>query len=232
MVAMVEARFMTPQRRPIPADMLLVQERRRRLGLGPQSPSQSTHATGDADEIFATDEDRLVDEPQGAVTPTPVRGGVVLRKPISSLNLAHIGWSGPIDHGMLQAALVCQPVGGRDAHKYAALFGASSVAADGSAALEVTLDEGDLSLLTAAASSQAQHADALVRAARLPDRLVEADVTASDVVASVLDGYRRAALSCAWYEQLGVTPSAQSLRERDETAVTMLSTLRALLGER
>lgn len=226
MVAVVEACLVTA-RRPIPADMLLVHERRRRLGLG--SPSAPPTGSSD-DEIVTADDDQIVEEPQPVQRTAVAAGVVVLRKPIALLSLAHIGWSGPIDHHALQSALACQPVVRSDATAYARLFGDQTVAADADAALEVTLQADDLMLLTAAAART--QPNALVRAARLGDRLVEAAVTASDVVSSVLAAYRTAALACAWYEQLDAPPGAQALRERDETAVTMLSTLRALLGER
>jgi len=221
---------MTPKR-PMPADMLLVNERRRRLAGGGQmpAPNAGSSAAPVADEIFATDEDQLVDEPQTPSQAPPVRGGVLLRKPMSSVSLSHIGWSGPIDHVLLQAALACQPVHERDAAAFAQLFGGQAAPHDGSAALEVTLDEGEIAVLTSSGHAQP---DALVRAAQLADRLTGAGVSASDIVSSVLAAYRRAALSCAWYERLELKPSAQAHRERDETAVTMLSTLRALLGER
>lgn len=213
--------------RRVPADMLLVHERRRRLRRGSQS-SPSVHV--DDDEIVSADEDQLVEEPRASKRPALGGGALLLRKPIASLNLSHIGWSGPIDQRMLQEAIACYPVREADGSANTRLFGDQTAPLDGQAALEVTLEPGDLSLL-AAASGRAND-NALVRAAQLGDRLVEAAVTASEIVSSVLAGYRKAALACAWYEQLGVPVSAQALRERDEAAVMLLSTLRALLGER
>ncbi|MBV8262697.1 MAG: hypothetical protein JOY87_02615 [Candidatus Eremiobacteraeota bacterium] len=217
-------------KRPVPADMLLVNERRRRLAAGIATPARTAPSDAlDADDIFATDEDQLVDEPQAPAQPSPAHGAVVLRKPMSSVTLAHIGWSGPIDHELLQAALACQPVHKRDAAAHAQLFGGQTSPHDVGAALEVVLDQSEIAILSATGDAEP---DALVRAAQLADRLTGEGVSASDIVSSVLAAYRRTALSCAWYERLGLKASAQALRERDETAVTMLSTLRALLGER
>jgi hypothetical protein len=66
----------------------------------------------------------------------------------------------------------------------------------------------------------------------LPDRIAGALDDAVAAVSPLLAVYRRAALEHAWHEYLGQSSNAQLQRERDEAAVALLSTLRALLGER
>ncbi len=101
------------------------------------------------------------------------------------------------------------------------------------AALEVTLRRTDLDIVCALAALDVRTGVApLISAACLPERLTGAQASTQAVVCAVLTAYRRASLSLAWHLHLHGADGAQSLRERDEAAVAVLSTLRALLGER
>jgi hypothetical protein len=228
---MVEASFVTGRRR-VPADMLLLHERRRRLaGSTADRPSETEVAS---DEIFDPGEDQLietesVDEAHASADRS---GDVTLRRPIAHVSLTQVGWSGPIDHDALSAALRCYrqralslPGLGLDDAPF-------SMSDDG-AALEVTLRRTDLDILSGIIANDTRAGVApLVAAACLPDRLVGAQSSTRAVVSSVLAAYRRSSLSLAWHRYLRAAESAQSQRERDESAVAVLSTLRALLGER
>ncbi|MDQ6767325.1 MAG: hypothetical protein M3Z41_05905 [Candidatus Eremiobacteraeota bacterium] len=236
---------MTPQqRRPVPADMLLIEERRRRLrGDAPADAAQFSSTVQAADEeIFVSDDDQLIaDEDQQIeggllgeqAAADAASGDVLLRRPIAQVSLVQISWSGPIDHSALANALVCYPVGS-PGRSEPALFDAPPFSvADGGAALEVTLRPSDLALLRGLVSKAARlNADDLVRAARLPERLTGAELATRQAVSPVLGAYRRSALAYAWHRQLRATDSTQLHRERDEAAVAVLSTVRALIGER
>jgi hypothetical protein len=244
---MVEERVMTPQRRrPVPPDMLLIEERRRRLRGGATADVARIHSSLQATEteqIFVSDDDQLIadedqlieNEPLDEQTATDAASGdVLLRRPIAQVSLVQISWSGPIDHTALADALVCYPVDPREPLSEPTLFDMPPfAAADGGAALEVTLRGSDLALLRGLVRKAMQpNADDLVRAARLPERLTGAELATRQAVSPVLVAYRRSALAYAWHRQLCATDSTQLHRERDEAAVAVLSTVRALLGER
>lgn len=218
------------RRRPVPADMLLVAERRRRLAGSQSLPIAS-------DEILVSDDDQLI-PPEGAVGPAADSAGgeLVLYRPMAHITLAQVGWSGPIDHAALQSALSCQPKDRAQAQTRLGFLATAMPPAvpdvDG-AALEVALGDDDLAMMAGlASSSRHRAASELVRAALLPERLTGAEATTMQAVSHVLAAYRHAALEDAWHRYLGGPQNAQLHRERDEAAVAVLSTLRALLGER
>ena len=225
---------MTPRpKHQVPADMLLLQERRRRIQSGSIGAApEHRDAAADAEDIFSGDEDQLIEEAASAPPATPSRGDVVLRRPISSVSLAAVSWSGPIDHEVLQAALACHPLAAGDARSYPQLFEAALSDDESGSALEVTLHPQELGVLAQAATQATRGSTQMLLAARFPDRLVGAEAATCAAVSPVLAAYRHAALSCAWHERLGTAHDVQSHRERDEAAVAVLSTLRALLGER
>ena len=72
---------------------------------------------------------------------------------------------------------------------------------------------------------------ALVRAAALPDSIVGADAATVSGASTVLSAYRRATLVHAWEIALCGSAAPDSARERDASAVQLLSMLRALVGE-
>ncbi len=227
MVALLAQGFMSAPR-DIPPDMLLLQARAGRLARRPPSPDET------AIEIFASDEDALVesDEP---VDDDP--GSLRLRRPIASVHLGQIGWGGAIDHDALQAALACAPAGPLPDSRWRLILGshqapASEQAQDSASALEVTLSAADLALCEALAKSDAGRSlPAFAAALRLPDRLTGASAPTAAVLAEVLASYRRASLTCVWASCLELTRADLFARERDESAVALLSAMRAVLGE-
>ncbi len=221
---------MTSRRRPMPADMLLVAERRRRLAGSQSLPIAS-------DEILGSEDDQLI-PPDNASGPfADARASeIVLYRPMAHVTLTQVGWSGPIDHAALQSALSCQPKDLALAQTrlgFLASVMAPAVPDVAGAALEVALADDDVAMMAGLASSRS-HAGVpeLMRAALLPERLTAAEAMTMQAVSHVLAAYRNAALEDAWHRYLGGPQSAQLHRERDEAAVAVLSTLRALLGER
>jgi hypothetical protein len=221
-------------RRPVPADMLLVRERRRRIAGTPRE-IVAAEASLVSEEIFVSDEDQLI-EPEAVDEPSSIAGAssdVLLRRPMAHVSLAQVSWSGPIDHDTLQEAIACSAADTRDVLVHAGLFFEPPFRHDGSAALEVTLRANDLKVMSSlAAAGAGLHATPIIRAARLPDRLTGTEAATRQAVSPVLGAYRRSSLEYAWQKLLSRTQSAQLHRERDEAAVAVLSTLRALLGER
>jgi hypothetical protein len=219
----------TYSRRPVPADMLLVAERQRRLTASAKAPIRS-------DEILVPEEDQLIAADTGAGgSPLHSVGELVLHRPMAYVTLVQVGWSGPIDHTALRSALACQPKDPASADaRHTGLATATALRAPDAAgpALEVALHEDDLSLIAALTSSATSEALELISAAHLPDQLTGAEPTTMQAVSHVLAAYRCAALAHAWQRYVGGPQNAQLHRERDEAAVTVLSTLRALLGER
>jgi hypothetical protein len=233
---MVEKRLVTQRRRPIPADMLLIQERRRRTAGSPHARPGSEDALA-SEEIFVSDEDQLIEsEPLESVSSSAAASGdVLLRRPIAQVSLAKVSWSGPIDHDALQEAMLCAaPVDKLDILERAGLFLDQPFwRDDGNAALEVTLRASDLDVLRSLAAAGARLQTApIIRAARLPERITGAETATRQAVCGVLAAYRRSSLTHAWHGHLSRTDNVQLHRERDEAAVAVLSTLRALLGER
>ncbi len=232
---MVEKRLMTERRRPVPADMLLLQERRRRMPGAAREVVGSDEALV-SEEIFVSDEDQLIEnEPsEGASSRVAASGDVRLRRPMAQVSLAKVSWSSPIDHDALQEAMLCSPVEERDIIERSGLFLDQPFwHDDGGPALEVTLRASDLDVLRSLASAGARLQTApIIRAARLPERITGAESATRQAVSAVLSAYRRSSLAHAWHGHLSRADNIQLHRERDEAAVAVLSTLRALLGER
>lgn len=229
---------MTPRGpRPVPADMLLIAERRRRMaGSAPPGP-EAVEEDLVAEEILIPDEDQLI-ETEAAVEPSPARSAaqeLVLHRPMAYVSLTQMSWSGPIDHPALQTALRCYPLRAREgAARLLAFepppFPAGVVAG---AALELTLRAGDVAMLpTIVAPGARAEASQLFSAVCVPEKLTGAEPNTVHAVSPVLAAYRRASLAHAWHAYVNSFENAQLHRERDEAAVAVLSTLRALLGER
>jgi len=226
---------MTQSRRPVPADMLLLNERRRRMPGSTQQREAAEEALI-SDEIFVSDEDQLIEaEPAEELSSSAgAVGDVVLRRPMSQVSLAKVSWSGPIDHDALQEAMLCSPADSREVLERFGLFPDEQFWRDGGgAALEATLRASDIAVLCSLVSSGSRLQTApIIRAARLPERLTGVEPATRQAVSAVLSAYRRSSLGYAWHGHLSRTESVQLHRERDEAAVAVLSTLRALLGER
>lgn len=227
-----------PKPRPLPADMLLLAERRKRMSGQQLEAGVSARPSEEAQEILATDEDQLLEAPGAEKRPHAQGSGdkVMLRRPIEFVSLSLVGWSSRIDHDSLQSALLCFPIGSSDLRSLGQLWSQPPFPLDsqiGAAALEVALSPGDLELLhlvrERGAASPAQR---LFSAISLPDRIAGAEPTTALAANPVLSEYRHSSLSWAWHMLLTGSESETLHRERDEAAVSLLSTLRALLGER
>jgi hypothetical protein len=212
----------TRKPRALPADMLLLRARSQRT-------TAQTQAT---EEILASDEDEFVENVPKPKSLDP--GGKIFSRPIGDVHLGHITWNGQIDHDTLQAALACQnePSVAR-ANSFARdNVGARVYSRPEIVVLEVTVSESDLELSeTLLHKGQGSGQSAFGRALRLPDRVIGASASTKRALDAVLSAYRRAALAYGWQLHLG-GPLEYFARERDEAAVALLSTLRAVLGER
>jgi hypothetical protein len=157
-----------------------------------------------------------------------------LHRPLSQVTLMSVGWSAPIDHQALQAALACFVVDAAlEPDTLAVLGGRSPWREDDEASFLVFLRPQEIAIMRGLWSGdRAARASLLVSAARLPERLSGAESSTTAVVSSVLSSYRHASIAHAWHSVLTSQESIQLHRERDEAAVTVLSTVRALLGER
>jgi len=214
-----------------PADMLLMLERQRRLRSSP-----TPHAAQDDELLVESDE--IVDESQPREPHASGGGSIALYRPLALVTLAHISWSDVVDHAALQNAIACSPAGGRG--------GAAGVpswltevttlmlpaAPRDEASLYVSLAPDEIAMLSRAGSLLSRaDASALVLASALPVTIVGVDTATVSPAASVLGAYRRAALVHAWQTGLCGHAGPDAGRARDETAVQLVSTLRALLGE-
>lgn len=230
----------------LPADMLLVLERRRRLLGQPSPPHPAPHPSPSAshelleEQVLAEDHDldQLVDE---RAAPPEVSGLPLLElfRPLGAVMLARFGWSGAVDHDSLQEALACCPVPGQ-----AALFGLDpawfasvtdlriSHAPAEEPALAATMGRDDATAI-ANAFHKAPRAIALrlLRAAAMPEKVLGTTRWVALAAASPLAAYRTAALVHAWHAVLGIEPLTDIQLERDGAAINLLSTLRAFLGE-
>ena len=232
---------MSAGRRPLPADMLLVEERRKRLAGGGRAEGTALDA-GAAEELLIEGDDRLVGDDEllpdpafGASAPeqSPEPGDLVLRRPAASVSLVQVAWGGPVDHDALARAIACHPIEPDAAGFFHRTIGPALFAvAQPGAALEVTLRRADRALLERLAATAPGRMLPLVWAACLPARLSGVDVQTGSAVSGVLHAYRYAALRHAWHARSTGRDSVRFDRERDEAAVSLLSTLRALLGER
>jgi hypothetical protein len=237
---------MADEERPqLPADMLLLQQRRRRQAdretIAPEPNPQR-------EPIEESEEDRLlevaesVDQAGQELTPDPASGAgqtaIALFRPLAQVSVATLPWAGAVDHEALQAAIACCPIG--QPRRGAGFFERTLPAVvppalDGvprEAALSVRVGADELAALDLASRRASRQAGLrLVRAAALPNAIVGADRAAAAAAAPALAAYRATALVHAWHAAFGTAAPQELDRERDAAAVRLLSTLRALLGE-
>jgi len=226
----------TPQ---LPADMLLLAERRRRMrdadtGSADQSVPHDVHHSAqlEGDELL---DDALIAEPGEPVT--AARPALVLYRPLGQVSLTALHWTSTVDHEALQTAIVCCPVGapGSSALEQT-LVGALPmtlpVKPEGVPTLHVTLSSDDVAAVEHAVRRSERSAGLrLVRAAALPTGIAGAEPVSAGLAATALSAYRTAALIHAWNAAFGAPPARDLERDRDAAAVNLLSTLRGLLGE-
>jgi hypothetical protein len=216
----------------LPADMLLLAERRRRLGLTADVEPSTPPVDAAADDAF---EDVLIAE--AAEMPAESRTALVLYRPLAHVSLATQHWSSTVDHEALQTAIVCCPIG-RSASRP---FEQSLIAVvpttlpakpEGVPTLHVTLSADDIAAVEHGAVRTTRAASLrLVRAAALPTGIAGAEPASAGLAAAALSAYRTAALIHAWNAAFGAPAAADLERDRDAAAVNLLSTLRGLLGE-
>lgn len=243
---------MSGDKKPTP-DMLLVDARRRRLlggeaplRAGQISPAGDAAATPPAEpaDVIVGEEDAFVeDEPvvhafSRSTDPgraQPNKAGLHCYRPLTTVTLARLAWSGAIDHAVLQEAIACAPLdpGARAANLIRSAAAPSLRSAPlREPSLYVRLGDDDIEVLERALhGAAADIAGRLASAALLPDALVGAPAGAAYAASQALTSYRGAALVAAWREIMGAPALAEVARDRDSAAVRLLSTMRALLGE-
>jgi hypothetical protein len=250
---------MADESKSLPADMLLLQERRRRqAGQAPAAPAvpaapvapspQSPQHEAPPRETFEdNEEDQLLDVSDVAdedsvaesETAAPGAAAIALFRPLDQVSVASLPWAGAVDHDSLQSAIVCCPIG--PVRRGAGFFERTLPAVvpltldgvpHGEPALSVSVGADEVAALELASHRASRQAGLrLVRAAALPNSIVGAERAAAGAAAPALAAYRAAALVQAWHAALSASPSPELDRERDAAAVRLLSTLRALLGE-
>jgi hypothetical protein len=238
---------MSNNERRLPADMLLLRERQRRLqsarnvgDAADHRPATPEAAYGEkpAGEEMLLEGDSIVVEPARAVSPDVPKSGVGLYRPLAYVSLGGMAWSGTVDHEALQAAVVCAPVRGsagdeRPPQWLAAVttLALSAVPKD-EPALHAQLGADDIVILSRIGTRLSREAAMrLVRASALPSTIVGADSATTGAAGAVLAAYRHAALVFAWQSALCGNAAGDATRERDASAVQLMSILRALLGE-
>jgi hypothetical protein len=237
------------------ADMLLVEARRRRLLAGREStPATRGRATDesararelDSAVVLVADEDSIIEEESSDMNPSMAatvdqerlflqRAGVHCYRPLITVTLARLAWSGAIDHALLHEAIACAPL---DAAERAPNIARRSAAPPlrnaplGEPSLYVRLGEDDIvALERALGTAAADIGDRLASAALLPESLIGAPARAAYAASQALTAYRSVALVAAWREFMSAPGLAEVNRDRDSAAVRLLSTMRALLGE-
>lgn len=230
----------------VPADMLLLAERRRRMRQTASRPQPAVDRSADeavaaesASANFETDElldDVLIAETSDAAV--AARPALVLYRPLGQVSLAALHWTSTVDHEALQTAIVCCPVGPPGA---TGAFEQSLIAVlpltlpakpEGVPTLHVTLSADDIAAVEHAVRRTSRPAGLrLVRAASLPTGIAGAEPVSAGLAATALSAYRTAALIHAWNAAFGAPPAPDLERDRDAAAVNLLSTLRGLLGE-
>lgn len=211
--------------------MLLLQERERRLRM-------RKHVQPDAvNDVLVVESDALIEDAVLLEKRVETPGALALYRPLAHLSLARMPWSGAVDHGALQDAIVCSPP--RDAATESSagwLYAVTTLALDrvprDEPALHVSLGADDVAVLSRVGTRLAREgALGLVRAAALPTSIVGTDADTVSLAGTMLAGYRHAALVFAWQTALCGNAAPDIARERDAAAVQLLSMLRALLGE-
>lgn len=196
----------------IPADMLLLRERRRRMS-GTDARESPRLAATESSESVLLESDAIVDDRAGTIVEP--ENATPMYRSLGAVTLAQLSWTGAIDHEALQSAIACAPA-----------------RPPAGPALHVVLDAGDTALLQSArARYDADLASALVRAASLPTTIVGADASTVDAADPILASYRQAALVFAWRNAIGPDAGKDETSRRDEAAAQLMSLLRALLGE-
>jgi hypothetical protein len=237
------------------ADMLLVDARRKRMLAGRADTSvargheaaESTRTNGpDPATVLVAEEDAIIEDDSAdrdlsttaAVDQERLllqRSGVHCYRPLITVTLARLAWSGTIDHALLHEAIACAPLDAALRAPNVARRAAAPAlhnAPLGEPSLYVRLGEDDVIALERALESASEDVgDRLASAALLPDSLIGAPARAAFAASQALAGYRSAALVAAWREVMDAPGLAEVNRDRDSAAVRLLSTMRALLGE-
>lgn len=223
----------------LPADQLLLRERRRRMTSPSPTAVGPAAGMGSITEPLLLESDAIVEG--FAAEEAPARDGALhLYRPLESVTLAAMSWTGAIDHATLQRAIACAPIEGRapavSTGSLAKLSMAGAAPAASEPALHVTLSASDVELLERVASTYSgARAEELVLASFLPSTIVGADASTVDAATVVLTTYRRASLVVAWHDAIGEAAGgdagADATSRRDEAAAAAMSMLRALLGE-
>jgi hypothetical protein len=218
----------------VPADMLLLRERARKR----KTPASGAAPTAqENDNVVLLEEDALV-EPSGQnETPSSPTGALALYRPLAHVSLSAVAWSGPVDHALLQNAIVCAPARGsastRPPEWLSAVvnFTIGEMPPD-TPALYAALTVDDVALLGRTGLRHSREsALGLARASVLPSSIVGTDAATADAAASALGAYRRSALVYGWQVALHGDASVDATRDRDAAAIELISTLRAVLGE-
>jgi len=219
-------------RRP-PADMLLMLERQRRL----RSSSPPAAPAPSHDEELLVEADEIVDEAELREPIDAAGGSISLYRPLALVTLTHMSWSGAVDHVALQNAIACSPMVGAGTAAVPSWLAAVPTPALPSEPRDepsffVSLAPDEIAMLSRAGVRLSRaDAAALMLASALPATIVGTGTASVSHVTSVFGTYRRAALVYAWQAGLCGHAGADAVRARDESAVQLLSTLRALLGE-
>lgn len=191
--------------------------------------------TGASSEPVLLESDTIVD---GLVAESAPLSDAALHlyRPLSTVTLAQMPWTGAIDHGTLMLAIGCAPMAAQEFviapgwFSNLALAGAAPAA--GEPALHIALSTGDVELIeSAGARYVGSVANELVLATLLPSTIVGADASTIDAAAAVLTTYRRTSLVVAWLDAISSGAGADATSRRDEAAAAVMSMLRALLGE-
>ena len=178
------------------ADMLLVDARRRRLLAGrstsgsvrfPTTEDDAEHPSrSDPSNVLVADEDAIIEEESGehdlsasAIAdhdrPQFQKGGLYCYRPLTTVTLAQLPWSGAIDHAVLHEAIVCAPFGaGTRAPNLVRCAAAPELgrAPRGEPSLLVRLGDDDVAALELALGSvSADIGGRLASAALLPESL-------------------------------------------------------------
>jgi hypothetical protein len=231
----------------MPADMLLLAERRRRMRQSPgAAPPPADRLVPDESVTAETpswryETDELFDDVLIAETSEPtlaVRPALVLYRPLGQVSFAALHWTSTVDHEALQTAIVCCPIGTSatsgpfDQSLVAVLPLTLPAKPEGVPTLHVTLSADDIAAVEHALRRTPRPAGLrLVRAAALPTGVEGAEPVSAVLAATALSAYRTAALIHAWNAAFGAPPAPDLERDRDAAAVNLLSTLRVLLGE-
>jgi hypothetical protein len=255
MVDVLAARILSGFSKRPTADMLLVEARRRRLrasradeNVVQRPPAEPASIASDREppDLLIADEDAIIEDESGDHAPWDSgtadrdhalrqRTGLACYRPLTTVTLARLSWSGSIDHAVLREAIACAPFDAAarapNLVRIASVPGLQNPPLD-EPSLYVRLGDDDVAALELAlVRTSAEIGSRLAGASLLPDSLIGAPARASFAASQALAAYRGAALIAAWREMMGAPGLAEVIRDRDSAAVRLLSTLRALLGE-